>query len=338
MRFSPFIFSGKTFLGAGAELTPGKLRFSGFSGTIRNPLAQRDTIVYGTVLVPTYKRKAYGFSLGYGTTRNYVDFIYFKAKDDVSLIPDEEGVIPGIELDPVENLVLGTSWKITMLKRFSISSNLAASAFADNTSYQTLNLSNGLYRFFDQFLDANISTQVSVAGDLKLTLQMKQFHVGLQYRRVEPNFRSLGIPYIQSDVESTTASASTYLFRRKLNISGQMGFEKTNLRQYDYLSRHRVIGSVRTQFVPSSAWVVSAQYSNYQYETRDGLIELNDTLRFVSLTENSGVFVQYNSPKDHLQFGWNANVQMQSIRDQSEIQTLLADVQSFDAGLSVYLQ
>lgn len=335
MRFSNYSMSGRTFLGVGAEIKPGKFRASAFTGTLRNPLAQRDTVVYGTVLIPTYKRKAYGFKVGYGSTKNYFDLIYFKAKDDITSIPTSPEEVADVELDPVENLVLGTAFKFTLFRKFSLTSNVSASAYADNTTYNELNLSNGTYRFFDKFFDPNISTQVSLAGDINALLNLKSMNFGVKYRRVEPHYRSLGISYIQSDVESVTGSMGLNMIKRKLQLNGQFGVERTNLRNYDFLGRRRIIGSLRAQFVPNQEIMVMGQYSNYQYETQDGLVELNDTLRFVSVTSNSGLFVNFNKQKDNLKYGFNANIQMQSIKDQSPIQALAADIGSLQAGLSL---
>ncbi len=339
MNFSPYSMSGRSFLGFGAELKPGKLRASGFIGTIRNPLAQRDTIVYGAALIPTYKRRAYGFKLGYGSSRNYIDLIYFKAKDDVNAPPvTDEVIIPDIELDPAENLVLGTSFRLTLFRKFIFTSNLSVSAYADNSTHESIKLANGVYRFFDNFFDPNVSTQVSFAGDAHARINLKKVQLGVRYRRVEPHFRSLGITYIQSDVESVTTTASMHMLKRRLRFNGQLGLERTNLRNYDYVGRRRVIGSIRAQFVPQPEIMVMGQYSNYQYETQDGLVELNDTLRFVSVTQNSGLFFNYNKQKGKMRYGVNFNAQLQSVKDQSPIARLGNDIQSLLGGLSVNLE
>lgn len=334
MNFSPYSLQGKSFLGVGVELTPGKFRFSAFKGNIRNPFAQLDTIIYGARIIDAYKRKAHGLKVGYGSRENYVDFYYLKVKDDITSFTGTPEVAD-YELDPAENLVVGTSFKVTALKRLTFSTNLNISAYSDNQTLGDFVFENETLNFINDLLVFNNSTQVSIAGDAAIGLNFNKARFGLKYRRVEPQYRSLGISYIQSDIESVLASANFTFMKRRLMLFLQGGTERTNLRDLDYLGRKRLIGDARIQWIPSSAFQIMGQFSNYQYETQDGLIELNDTLRVVNVTQVSGLFVNYLQKGEVWNYGASANIQRQTIRDNSPILNIGMNITSIQTGLSL---
>lgn len=77
MNLSPSIFSGKTFLGAGTEMSFGLFRFSGFYGTIEGSRVY-DEKGYSS----KFDRTAYGVKIGVGNNKYFLDIVAFKAKDD----------------------------------------------------------------------------------------------------------------------------------------------------------------------------------------------------------------------------------------------------------------
>jgi hypothetical protein len=191
--------------------------------------------------------------------------------------------------------------------------------------------------FVNDLFVFNNSTQFSLAGDASLGLNFNKARFGLKYRRVEPQYRSLGISYIQSDVESWLASGNFTMLKRRLMLFLQGGLERTNLRDLDYLGRKRLIGDARLQWVPSPQLQVMGQFANYQYETQDGLIELNDTLRIVNVTQNTGLFINYTQKQEVWNYGASVHIQRQTIKDRSPILNIGTDIASIQTGLSLKL-
>ena len=334
MNFSPYSLQGKSFLGAGVELTPGKFRFSAFRGSLRNPFAQSDTLIYGAYLVDSYKRKAQGMKIGFGTSQSYIDLYYVKVKDDISSITDPPGEAD-YELDPADNVVIGMAYRITAFKKLEWAANINASSFTDNQTLGETIIDEPFLGFINDLLVVNSSTQVSLAGDMSLGLNLKNARLGLKYRRVEPQYRALGISFIQTDIQSFIGSASVSILKRKLLLSLKGGVEQTNLRDLDYLGRQRIIQDIQVQYIPSKSWQWIGQWSNYQYETQDGLIELNDTLRLVNVTRQSGLIVNHNGQGEVWQSGFSASLHHQSIRDQSPIASLGSDINSTQTQVSI---
>ena len=81
MQFSRYTLNNHTFLGGGLELTPGKFRFSAMAGQLQRGIREYNEeidLFFGT---PVYNRFGYGFKLGVGSSKSFVDFIYFHASD-----------------------------------------------------------------------------------------------------------------------------------------------------------------------------------------------------------------------------------------------------------------
>lgn len=337
MRFSKYSLSGKNFFGVGTELTPGKFRFSAFYGTIRNHLAQRDERIVGGTLVPTYRRRAYGVKVGYGSRANHIDLIFLKVKDiEIDEISDEP--VPGVQLDPAENIVLGTQWQTTFFRRLRFGGTINFSAFTENTALDGIPLEESSYKFISGLTTLNPSTRLSLAGELNASVNFSSFGFGLQYRRVEPNYRSLGMTFIQADIESYTAMTNISFFKRKLSLYLRGGFERNNLRNLDYLGRQRLIGSARLSILPAKGWNIGMHYSNYQYESVDGLVEINDTLRQVAVNQSMGANINYTHRNENRTYAIYAMLNRNVVMDLSPILTIAQDIVTFNGNLGFRME
>jgi hypothetical protein len=112
MYFSRYTLAGATFLGSGIELNPGFLRFSCMYGRFQKAVEEDTTAAFP--IIPAYERKGFGAKVGFGSNKSYLDFIFFKAKDDsssLSTVPSTVDVLPS------ENLVLGINTRINFASR-----------------------------------------------------------------------------------------------------------------------------------------------------------------------------------------------------------------------------
>lgn len=329
MRFTKYSMNGKVFFGAGAELTPGKFKISAFRGTIRNPLAIRDTIVFGATLIPTFTRRATGLKIGYGSRASSLEFAMLKIKDDATSA-DPIPVLPSnisVNLTPVDNLVLSTEWRLQMWKRLTFSGSLNGSTYTQNqlAGEDNNEESRGL-SFLSGLTTVNSSSKFSMAGELGLNLNVRNFRLGAEYRRIEPEYRSLGIPYILNDIQAYTFTGGISLFQQRWIIDGVLGLEQNNLRNLDYTSRDRVLKSLRSTVNFNPNLNLSVNHSNYQYETTDGLVEISDTLRFISVNRNTNASLNYMSQNDEFNYGGYVTLVRQVVRDVSPVMQLTDDV------------
>jgi hypothetical protein len=139
-----------------------------------------------------------------------------------------------------------------------------------------------------------ISSIFNWSGETSLMLNLKNFSIGGSYRRVNPDYRTLGINYINDDVENITLNTSFSLRENQLNISGSYGIQKNNLNQKQTSRTDRTIGSVNLNFNPSSVFGITMQYSNFnidQVVVRDTVIM--DSMLVDQVNHNLNVFPRF---------------------------------------------
>ena len=331
MAFSPYVMNRKQFLGVGLDLNPGILRFSAFTGTLENPRAIQDTILYGAVLLPSFKRRAYGVKLGVGSNRNYFDLIAFNARDDISSLQSDEVIRMGVL--PEDNLVIGTGLKVSIKQFFTLESNGALSGLTRNKTTQEIVYDQ--QNLVSPFLTATGNTQASIAGNVRGRFLVKNQSVGLEYKRIEPNFRSLGLPFIQTDIQAYLAFVNLNLFRSKLNVNMQGGLQNNNLRNTKAIQSNRKIANIQVMYRPNKQLQFMLQHNNFTNDTEGGTIELNDTLRFTLTSGQSGIFAKYSTNAKEDKWHISLNLNQQSIQDLSPISRISGDINSWNATASL---
>jgi hypothetical protein len=293
MSFSPYTMNGRTFLGGGVELTPGHFRLSGFYGKFKNLLAVQDSIVYGSSTIPIYDRIAYGGKIGFGSEQSYFDLMVIKAWDDTNT--------PGVNEDqpnpyyyayePKENVIVGTSFKIRIIKKVDIYGNIAASGYTENTELESLYEPD--IEYLENVYTLNASSRFALAGDAGIKVRVKRNTIGLQYKRVEPFYSTLTTDYFYNDIENITAQFSTSTRKGQFRFSGNMGFEHNNLYDHQSVTSSRVIGAANVTVMPIAPLVISVRYSNYTQNSESGLQVINDTLRLATTSANTGLMANY---------------------------------------------
>lgn len=292
MQFSPYTLAGQTFLGAGIELTPGKFRFSAMYGELLNPLSQLDTLVAGALVIKDYKRKAYAGKIGIGGNKSYFDLILFKARDEIT---GED--IADAQSFPAENLVIGLDTRVTFFKVMQFQLNAAGSAFTRNQQASEIQFDSATARtieVFEPLLTPNLSTRLNFAGETGLSLNLKGFRLGLNYKRVDPLFTSLGAYYFQDDYENYTVNTFMSLFKNKVVISGNAGYQRNNLLNLRSFTTLRRIGYLTAAINPNPKFGLTLNYSNFNFNQQSGLVAINDTVRFVQTTSMAGISPRFS--------------------------------------------
>ena len=206
ITFSPYTLAGYRMLGGGIELNPKGFRFGFMYGRLNrsaaidsaqfaNPLAFRPT--------PVYTRMAYAVKLGIGNNNNYFDISYLKGWDKEKTL--EQKIRDS--LPPADNHVLGLSWKLTFFKRFSWQTDLGLSHFTSDIHSDKIvpdSTSPKILRQLTKFLGSRISSQILTAGETRLSYQGKWLGMGVMYKRVDPDYKSMGAYFFQSDIQQIT--------------------------------------------------------------------------------------------------------------------------------------
>lgn len=294
VSFSPFTLAGHTFLGGGFELNPGKLRlgavYGRFNKAISSNLAEPD-------ILPSYQRTGYALKLGYGKPNNYVDLLMLRAKDDSSSIFSvPQSAIQTVT--PAENLVVGVTSRQLIFKHWIVELDAAVSAYTHDVRSTLVSAegSNAVTRFFGRMYAARISTQLTQATQAAVGYRAKNAGIKFQYKRIDPNFQTMGAYYFQSDIESYALAPNLTVLNGKLRLSGSYGVQFDNLAKNKNARTGRSIGSLIVSYNPATQFGLDLQLSNYGISQQAGLRPIIDTVRLAqnnfSATINSRYTLQ----------------------------------------------
>jgi len=342
VRFSPFTLAGHRFLGVGTELNPGKFRFGAVYGRFNKAVVEDTSIINDpnnyllSQPVPAYSRNGYSFKLGVGTRRNHVDLIYFKAKDKANSIP----LPTEHRLLPEENAVIGLSSVFHMFKKLSWKMDLGLSANTRNQFSDSLDISSWGASFgntITKIILPRNSTQVSFAGETSLAFTEKNFSLKVLYRRVDPEYKSMGVYYMQKDMEQISVAPSFSLLKRTLRFNGTFGFQKNNLYKTRSATTKRIIGSANVSYNPGKIFSINLNYSNYGISQNPQTVSLTDTTLLEQISQNLSIsprltFIRDQSVHTFFLFG-NYN----ELSDNSESIIYKSQMQSTSANLTYNL-
>ncbi len=338
LSLSPYVLSGQIIKGGAVELTPGKFRISAIRGTLENPLAQLDTIVVGAEILPSYKRSALGGKIGFGSSRNFVDLIVFKAKDDVSSL-DPMLVDPRV-VKPEENLVAGISFSISPAKWLSLKVNTSASAHTANQESGNYLESEDLKNIREEYgalTTVNLSTKLQFAGDADLDFRFRKFGFGAEYKRVDPFYKSLGTFYFQEDYENMLVKLNFRLFKNKIRFSGRGGLQRNNLNNLRDVTNTRQILNANLTIVPSKNFQLTGRYSNFQTERAPGLVAVNDTLRYTRTTALYGATPRFSFGSDERKSTLTISANYQNLEDLLNQENTGNSIENYNANFSYNL-
>ncbi|MFN8335302.1 MAG: hypothetical protein U0U09_09230 [Cyclobacteriaceae bacterium] len=301
MTFSPYTLSGHIFKGVGLDLAPGdKFRFSAMYGRMLRAV-QPDT-TSGKGSTPSYKRMGYGFKAHYGNAKYFGEVSLFHAKDDsasIRYIPEEENILPQ------ENLVVSIGGGLTFFKKMLVKGELASSAL---TRDQRTGKNDGetFFGMLGNVFIPRISTSYYKAFKGSLSYLGNGFTVGAAYERIDPEYRTLGAYYFNSDLENITLNGATAVAGGKVNVALNVGTQRDNLDGAKVSTMRRWVSSLSVGFVPNEKLNISASYSNFQTYTniRSQFVDINqltpydnlDTLNFTQITQNLNVNANYQLP------------------------------------------
>ena len=288
ISFSKYVLGGHTILGGGLELNPGKLRFGIVYGRL-----QRHTnhaVKVNNPLVDTlaaFKRKVLSFKIGMGTKETFVDFIFLKGKDDSTSI-DPSAVETG--MFPATNLVGGLNTRIKLSENIHFEAEGSYSVFTNNQN------SIGGAQNQNSFITINASTQMFMALRSSLKYHSKKgLAFGIDYRRIDPGFKSMGIYFINNDLENFTFSTGFRILKRKMSFKGSFGLERNNLKIARNATTKKLIGSANISYDPVHIFGINLSYSNYSLNQSAGRVQIADSVKLYQT--NSTVMIM-----PHFQF------------------------------------
>jgi hypothetical protein len=282
LNWSPFTWAGQTAFGIGVEINPKKFRFGFLYGRLNR--AVEEDLSSSIPQTPSYRRMGYATRFGYGTETSHVDMIMLKGKDDENSL----NTVPvNTEVLPSENVVLGLSSKIKFSDHIFWDADIATSIYTRDVRAASFNGDEpSLIKAFESLLQVNTSTQTYKAIQSEVSYVDKKFKVKLKYKRVEPDFKSMGAYYFQTDVENITIEPSVTFSKAKLKLRSSIGKQRDNLLDKKAYTTKRFIGNFGVDWSPTKTFGINGLYSNYSGEQTKGLKIPNQTTQQSYVSQN----------------------------------------------------
>ena len=281
ITWSPFTWAGQTALGAGIELNPSKFRFGFLYGQLNR--AVDEDLTTTQTQTPSFKRMGYATRIGYGTEASHFDVIFLKGKDDensLNAIPQKTVVLPA------ENVVLGLSSKLKLSSKLFWNLDFATSIYNRDVRAADFTNDDPFISKFSSLLDVNTATQVYNALQSDVSFVTNRVKLKVKYKRIDPDYTSMGAYYFQTDVENITLEPSFNFPKQKLRFNSSFGKQRDNLLNKKSVTTKRFIGNVGMDWSPTKFFGINTNYSNYSGDQSKGLKIPNQLVQQSYVSQN----------------------------------------------------
>jgi hypothetical protein len=299
VSFSEFTLNGHTFLGAGVEMTPGKWRIGALYGKFNQ---NSDYDPYKAKEIPLLTRKGWALRLGYGTEQSFLDFSILKIGDnDKNYQPSTDPDIP----TPEQNLAMAVHGKITIAKNLTLEAEDAISVITDNSKAgPSMSEADKWLKIADGLIIINQSSEHFSAFKSNLKWKIsKSLTTGLEYKRIDPGYRSLGAYFFNNDLENFNINQSVLLLDNKMNLRASLGLQHDNLKNSKKYTSKRTVGAVSMSYQINQKFGIDANYNNFTTDQKAGTMAIIDTLKLFQVNNSFSFTPRYmvaNEKRSHL--------------------------------------
>jgi hypothetical protein len=277
VNFSPYTLAGFRMLGGGFEINTAYradgpktgLRFGAMYGRLNRSTAL-DSAQFANPLafrpLPSYTRMAYAFKVGVGHDEGFFDLSYLHGWDvERSLNTSQRDSIA-----PQRNTAVGFSWRKDLFRKdkrrlfWRTDVGLSAYTLDERQPFRDVaSEPNIVQDVVNGWLGAKISTQFLSAGETSLQYQAPKGGVGLAYKRVDPEYRSMGAYFFQNDIEQWTITPSARLDSGRVSLTGNLGIQRDNIAGQRLVTSDRLIGNLNVNWNPNQKFGLNANWSNF---------------------------------------------------------------------------
>jgi len=309
MNLSEFSLSGSQFLGVGVEVSPEESFVKGKAliGRFAKPVFFNPD---GTVATtPSFSRVGWGGGVTLGrTSKNEVNLNVFKAADDPNSldVPAED-----LGITPAENLVLGVAVKREITKKISVDGEYDLSFFTNDVTIPQEVL--GGYSYFNNvfFFTQNPTSQLKKAIVANANFKPDFAKFQLKYRRVDPEYKTLGIAFVNNDYEDLSLKTSFGLMEKRLGVSLSGGMQRNDLKKQKVTGMLRLISSLGLNYTINESWNASLNFANFSTDTKQTIVLTLDSLSMVQTTKSFGTNLSRTTSSETASGGLNLSFNYQ---------------------------
>jgi hypothetical protein len=139
----------------------------------------------------------------------------------------------------------------------------------------------------------NATSEYYTAFSGMLGYRSKNYGVKIGYKRIEPDFKTMGAYFMNSDLENWTVNPNFVAFKGRLRFNGSIGLQHDNLRKQKSAQNDRVIASANAGIELTKALGLDLIYTNFSDNQKPQTALFADSLRIVQTTQTIGIMPRY---------------------------------------------
>lgn len=328
MSFSNYVYNSP-FYGVGVEYGGHNIRFGAFYGRLKRAISDDPTDP--AARSPQYSRYGWGFKVGYGSSKAYLDLFLFKARDRVGSIDEywQNSIVPQ------ENLAIGVKGRVSFLRHFSLTANAATSMFTYDTRAE--GVPDTIIGKWGKLFDAKYTSNARFAGDAALNYSMRNFNLSLQYKYVQPQYATLGTGYVSNNYSSFGLGSNLSLFRGRVTLNGNFSHQQDNLSGDQLYTTKGLVYNAAVNWRVSNAFNLNAAYNGYQQLQTDGTARVNDSTKVHRLMHSFTSSGNYTFQSDMLMHAIGVSYNLSKNLDRNKLSNGAGDVTTHAIGTNYSL-
>lgn len=293
MEFSEHSLSGSLFLGGGVEIAPTKGLFSGSAAFGRFLKAIPKGGVQGvSVSLPAYERWGGAAKLKFGKERNNVELIYFRAADNKNSIPfDTANAIL-----PAENQIFGLKFVKIFGDKLTFQGAYHYSMLSTNTYLPVTKIER--FTYINKIFSPRANSRFNSSYLFQVDYDLKGYRIGAKFKRVDPDYASLGAVFITNDVQEISGSLGKQLLKNKLNLNVSVGVQQNNLDRKQIATQRRVASSASANISLIKNTNINLSYNNFSTDVVAIQDVFYDSIRLTQVNETGTASINYSIGKE----------------------------------------
>lgn len=331
MSFSEFTLNGYTFLGVGAEANPGKFRL----GAVYGKFNQNSSFNLATAdSIPKMTRTGWAVKVGYGTENRFVDLSVLRIGDNTKNF-DPAKVKFGMNT-PEQNLAVGLTARFDINSKLMFAFDGSYSFYTkDRTFAESDSVRGSLLKFAGNFMTVNNTSAYFKAFKINLSYRFTPTIVsGIEYRRIDPGFRSMGSYFFNNDVQHITLNQTLGLMENKLNLRGSIGIQNDNLNGEKENTAKRLISSLSGNYSINENWAIDGSFSNFSTKQHAHKQSATDTLRIYQVNRTITLAPRFMKATEKVSHMVMLNLNYSTLNDKNKKTSDLMDTDTYMAMLT----
>lgn len=313
------------FNGIGVEYHDDHFRSGVFYGVLRTAI--NDNPEDPMARAPQLKRVGWGFKVGYGTKRNYLDIYLLRAYDS----PNSVSEYWRSRVMPQENIVVGVRGAVAPLSWLSFTANAAVSAF--NTDKTAPTIETDETKRLDKVFTTRMSSLSRFAGDVGMKVSLAGVNASVTYRLIQPDYTSLGTYYMSNNYHSLGLTLSSILLR-KVALSATFSAQADNLTKKQLYTTEGYLFGATASTRLGQHFNVAASLNGYIQNQSDGTMQVTDSSRVHRRMLSYTLTPTYNTSSELFEHTVSLSTAYTTNKDLNKFAMGESDVNSLSMGLT----